>query len=290
MPKEIRGSTRSRFAVASTLLCSAAMLACIQGVATEPELPVVREPAVPSAPQPVVADTTPVPPGLLALDVEAHPQGPPPLQGTGFQRIYVMRTDGSGVLNLTPAGESARAPAFSPDGSRIAYESYHDGAPDIWIVRPDGTGRTLVARNATSPFWLDDTHLGYQCGTSLCAIRDDGSEQRTLLARRPLADAEDFAYRLSADGRTVVFTRLTLPRQPLRTTLDGYSPRRRFDWRRPLPIRQPPLLKMRTSTKNCSGPMTNWRLPRTNSSKHRKWKPLGVWLEASHTTLTICSR
>jgi hypothetical protein len=205
-----RGSIRSRLAVASTLLSTVAMLACIQGVATEPAPPVVvSEPAAPAAAPPVPAE--PILAGRLAIEVEVVPEGPPPVRGSHWRRIYTMRTDGSELRDITPAGEMIRAPAFSPDGSRLAYESFHDDAADIWIVRSDGTGRSFVARNATNPFWLDDTHLGYQCGTSLCAIRDDGSEQRMLLARQPRADAEDFAYRLSADGRTVVFTRMTIP-------------------------------------------------------------------------------
>ena len=125
-----------------------------------------------------------------------------------------MRTDGTGLLALTPAGEIGRAPAWSPDGSRLAYESWHLDAPEIWTVRADGTGRTLVAREAAEPFWLDDSHLGYQCGTSLCAVRDDGLESRVLLARDSVPNAEDFGYKLSPDGRTILFTRISYLDRP----------------------------------------------------------------------------
>jgi hypothetical protein len=68
------------------------------------------------------------------------------------------------------------------------------------VVRdPGGRLRRLTAA----------THLGYQCGTSLCAVRDDGADRRTLLARSALPNAADFAYELSPDGRTILFTRLT---------------------------------------------------------------------------------
>jgi TolB protein len=163
--------------------------------------------AAPAPDPPSVVDTGPVPDGRLAFELEIFPSA---ADGVSHfhPHIYTMRTDGAGLLALTPPDEIGRAPAWSPDGSRLAYESYHDGAPDIWTVRPDGTGRTLVARSAAEPFWMDDSHLGYQCGASLCIVRDDGSEQRTLLHRGTLPNAADFAYRLSKDGKTIVFTRL----------------------------------------------------------------------------------
>jgi Tol biopolymer transport system component len=198
-----RTTTRVRIGIALTLLSWAVVLGCHDGAPSAPANLLVANPPVTPGNTPVapfVADTGPIPPGRLAFELEVL---------GSLSRIYTMRTDGTGVFALTPAGEIGRAPAWSPDGSRVAYESFHDDAPEIWTVRPDGTGHTLVARNATNPFWLDDTRLGYQCGTSLCTVRDDGSQQRILLARDSLPNAADFAYQLSPDGRTIVFTRLT---------------------------------------------------------------------------------
>lgn len=202
-----RSTTRLRAGIASTVLWCAGILACGDDPATAPDyVPVVIQ-ATPTPDAPPVAVTGSVPEGRLAFELDVLPL---PTDGYTLHlpRIYTMRTDGTGLLALTPADEIGRAPAWSPDGSRLAYESYHDGAADIWTVRPDGTGRTLVARPASEPFWMDDTHIGYQCGPSLCAVRDDGSEQRTLLHRDTLPNAADFAYRLSSDGKTIVFTRL----------------------------------------------------------------------------------
>jgi dipeptidyl aminopeptidase/acylaminoacyl peptidase len=206
--------SRVRAGIALTFLCCAEIVGC-GGV--EPSGPARALSTLPDAPAPpasaptaswFVVDTGPIPPGRLAFELEVIPTAP---GGTTpyYARIYTMRTDGAGLLALTPAGEIGRAPAWSPDGSRLAYESWHVDAAEIWTVRADGTGRTLVARAASEPFWLDDTHLGFQCGTSLCAIRDDGAERRVLLARDSLPNAADFAYKLSPDRTTIVFTRIT---------------------------------------------------------------------------------
>jgi len=66
--------------------------------------------------------------------------------------IYVMNADGSGVLRLTP-GVFDLAPAWSPDGTKIAYADF-DFRPDssglggggIKVMNADGTGNTLVVR------------------------------------------------------------------------------------------------------------------------------------------------
>lgn len=203
---------RVRLGVALTLCFSAIIAGC--GEAAPPSDPTTILGATPEPPAgtpstpTTVGDTAPFPAGRLAFEVESYAtrSGDYP---SSLPRIYAMRTDGTGLLALTPAGEIGRAPAWSPDGSRLAYESWHVDAPEVWTVHFDGTGRTLVARDATEPFWLDDTHLGYQCGTSLCAMRDDGAERRVLLVRDAMPNAADFAYKLSPDGRTIVFTRLT---------------------------------------------------------------------------------
>ena len=204
--------SRIRAGIALTLLCCAGALACRDSNTSAPSANGLGAAPVPPATTPsapaIASDTAGLPAGRLAFELESFATRTGDYAGT-LPRIYTMRTDGTGLFALTPAGEIGRAPAWSPDGSRLAYESHHGNAPEIWTVRADGTGRTLVARAATEPFWLDDTQLGYQCGTSLCAVRDDGTQQRTLLARNALPNAADFAYELSPDGKMILFTRIT---------------------------------------------------------------------------------
>jgi Tol biopolymer transport system component len=53
----------------------------------------------------------------------------------------VIRADGSGLRRLTPRGTTVYSYAWSPDGRLIAYT---DQRLSLWLVRPDGTGRTLL--------------------------------------------------------------------------------------------------------------------------------------------------
>ena len=53
-------------------------------------------------------------------------------------------------------------PSWSPDGSRIAYESLRGGSTEIYVVNADGTGQTRLTNNNsydTSPAWSSDGSL-----------------------------------------------------------------------------------------------------------------------------------
>jgi TolB protein len=66
--------------------------------------------------------------------------------GDGPSGVFVIRPDGSGLRRLTPSRSDIGSYEWGPDGSRIAYLD-RQGA--LWLVRPDGTGRRLLA--ASSP-------------------------------------------------------------------------------------------------------------------------------------------
>ena len=66
--------------------------------------------------------------------------------GLGSAGLFAIRADGSGLRRLTPSGSDIGLFEWAPDGSRIAYL---DRRGALWLVRPDGTGRVLLA--ASSP-------------------------------------------------------------------------------------------------------------------------------------------
>ncbi|MBN1891132.1 MAG: PD40 domain-containing protein [Thermoflexales bacterium] len=84
--------------------------------------------------------------------------------------IYVVNTDGTGQANLTDDKARDYFPAWSPDGSKIAFES--DRSPeksssgaaqsDIYVMDADGSNATRLTTdidNDNSPRWSLDGHL-----------------------------------------------------------------------------------------------------------------------------------
>jgi Tol biopolymer transport system component len=67
---------------------------------------------------------------------------------------------------LVPKSEDLSEPAWSPDGTLLAVTSWADEGEDVYTMKPDGSERTLVLRNAYSPSWSPD-------GSRLVVVRDD---------------------------------------------------------------------------------------------------------------------
>lgn len=81
-----------------------------------------------------------------------------------FRRIIVMNADGTGVRQLTFGTEALaipdnHSPAWSPDGTRIAYIAEDDGAL-LYVVNADGSGRRKLTRDVVTyifdPVWSPD--------------------------------------------------------------------------------------------------------------------------------------
>ena len=51
-----------------------------------------------------------------------------------------MNADGSNVVRLTNHEGQDSAPAWSRDGTKIAFVSGRSGSVDIWVMNADGTG------------------------------------------------------------------------------------------------------------------------------------------------------
>ncbi len=115
-------------------------------------------------------------PTTIAFNSRRAVDGSAAANTNGTQNIWVMKSDGTGATPLTKLTASQAdvvAAAWSPDGSKIAFESFRalDGsdAPstnntlNIWAMKSDGTGATpltrLTALNAHSfgPVWSPDS-------------------------------------------------------------------------------------------------------------------------------------
>jgi Tol biopolymer transport system component len=76
---------------------------------------------------------------------------------TGSQEVMAMNADGSELRPLTQDPASNGVPAWSPDGEWIAYASWPGPGvhPDIYVMRPDGTGRVRLLGDASFEAWPD---------------------------------------------------------------------------------------------------------------------------------------
>jgi Tol biopolymer transport system component len=73
--------------------------------------------------------------------------------------VFVINVDGTGARTLTNRSLAFDAhPAWSPDGTRIAFESTVDGRRAVWLMQADGQGlrrltHTTGASTETAPAW-----------------------------------------------------------------------------------------------------------------------------------------
>jgi len=77
----------------------------------------------------------------------------------------------SGLRITEPAGDSR--PHYSPNGSKIVFQSTRNGQAEIYVMNPDGSGQTRLTNNPaadTAPSWSPD-------GTKILftSLRDDGT-------------------------------------------------------------------------------------------------------------------
>jgi DNA-binding SARP family transcriptional activator len=117
--------------------------------------------------------------------------------GAGEADIYLTRADGSGVRRLTPDPGEERAPAWSPDGRRLAYVSLdgEDGDGDLRVVGVDGEGREELTHGSAddrSPVWLSSRHLAFlsdrEGGTDVWLMDLQTRELRRLTSRGDYRD------------------------------------------------------------------------------------------------------
>jgi eukaryotic-like serine/threonine-protein kinase len=128
--------------------------------------------------------------------------------------LYVINADGTGLKQLTPSPGSDFDPAWSPDGTRIAFTSVRDGFRQIYSLEINSLDVTLLtnttdAIESSQPAWSPDgKRIAYtvkRVGTYQVWAMTDAGQESVQLARSG-QDLWDFLPAWSADGRTVFFS------------------------------------------------------------------------------------
>ncbi len=127
-------------------------------------------------------------------------------------RIMLMDFDGAAITALTPAGQSALSPAWSPTSDRIAYTRLGEGQGPVLIQRLSGGAPQTVpgtesALNITPMFSPDGQFLAYaqvnEQGTNIqvANVRDMCCVQRLTTGRF----ADNLSPTYSPDGQRMAF-------------------------------------------------------------------------------------
>jgi TolB protein len=136
--------------------------------------------------------------------------------GIAFARgsdIWFMNANGTNPVPVTVGATGSAFPSWSPDGTKIAFQTVRNGRNEIWRMDADGSNQinltTDVGGQYNVPAWSPDgTKIAFLAfhpgttGTGIWVMDTDGSN-KTLLAEDDSTEAQ---ASWSPDGSRIAYT------------------------------------------------------------------------------------
>lgn len=96
--------------------------------------------------------------------------------------IHLIRGDGHGAHQIATGVWNSASPTWSPDGKWIAFAGWGRGAQSnassIYLIRPNGTQRRLIARHGAHPSWSPDGRtIAYQSPAGIRLVTPHGIDE-----------------------------------------------------------------------------------------------------------------
>ncbi|MBU3621164.1 Tol-Pal system beta propeller repeat protein TolB [Polynucleobacter sp. CS-Odin-A6] len=125
-------------------------------------------------------------------------------------RLVISDADGQNIRNAMNSGEPIISPSWSPDGKKVAYVSFEDRKPVIYVHELATGRRTSLSNqkgNNSAPAWSPDgkklaVSLSKDGNTQIYSVNADGGGLKRLTQGRTI----DTEPQYSADGRYIYFT------------------------------------------------------------------------------------
>ncbi len=125
-----------------------------------------------------------------------------------LKEVYISDFDGQNVSRLTNYRSITVSPSLSPNGKYLAYTSYKEGRPNLYVTDFDHKGEIFVDRSEGMKIgtaWLNNSTLVYSHTsgrTSTIYAFDVGSRSKRVILQR---DGILTSPTVSADGSRLVF-------------------------------------------------------------------------------------
>jgi len=117
------------------------------------------------------------------------------------REVWVMKADGTGKMRVAANAGADASPAYSPDGTKIAFSK---NSADIWVINADGTGQKRLTftpdRQERDPAYSPDgTKIAYTVspvsgGTQVYVMGANGAGQRNLTPEEDVECPDGSSY------------------------------------------------------------------------------------------------